>query len=70
MIIASVERSLFTHGPQRWNCGSSDGLFILLLLLPTSNFWMLGTGVQVLATHLWTVGGWGGGVGGGGGAVL
>ena len=24
---------IFTHGPQRWNRGSTDGLFLLLLLL-------------------------------------
>ena len=35
----------FIHGPQRWNRGSTDGLFLLLLLLlPTSNFlFLLGT---------------------------
>ena len=49
----------FTRGPWRWNCGSSDGLFILLLFLHTSNFWMQ-------RQSLWTVcdsglgGGWGG----------
>ena len=40
--------SFFTHGPRRWNRGSTDGLFLLLfllllllllLLLHTTNFW-------------------------------
>ena len=29
---------VFTNSPQRWNCGSSDGLFLLLFLLHTCNF--------------------------------
>ena len=38
----SAEKALVTHGPHRWNCGSSHGhfllLLLLLLLLHTSNF--------------------------------
>ena len=38
---------IFTHGPWRWNRGSTDGLFLLLLLLlllHTTNFlFLLGT---------------------------
>ena len=38
----SITLPFFTHCPQRWNHGSSDGLFLLLLLLllllHTSNF--------------------------------
>ena len=31
--------AIFTHGPQMWNRGSTDGLFLLLLLLlHTTNF--------------------------------
>ena len=39
-------RVLFTHGPRRWNHGSTDGLFLLLLLLllhTTKFLFLLGT---------------------------
>ena len=36
--LLSPESPLFTHGPQRWNHGSTDGLFLLLLLLHTTKF--------------------------------
>ena len=67
--ILAILEGIFTHCPQRWNHGSSDGLVILLLrflLLHTSNCQarkfrcLIGTGVQGPARHLWIVGGrWG-----------
>ena len=39
----STPHLFFTHGPQRWNHGSTDVLFLLLLLLLllyTTNIWM------------------------------
>ena len=42
VLICVVINDIFTHGPRRWNRGSSDGLFLLLLLhlllLHTTNF--------------------------------
>ena len=62
----------FTHGPQRWNHGSTDGLFLLLLLLllQTTNLGKMGVKKKLCANanggkKITLCKGWGGGGRGG-----